>query len=69
MSRIRHGITDGKLPQRVCPVHGTQVIKIVKYGQLSYECGDHWGPWNEAIKVVPIPPEEFVLLDDKGRPV
>lgn len=49
----RRVITDGKLPQRRCPKCGTQVIKAVIHGQLSYECGSqHWGPWDDAIKKV-----------------
>lgn len=62
-------ITRNTLPQRVCPVHGTQVIKVIKNGRFSYECGNHWGPWDEAIKVVPVELSEFVLLNEKGDPV
>lgn len=43
-------ITDGKLPDRVCPVCGEQVLKVIRYGQLSYMCDLHWGPWDEAKK-------------------
>lgn len=49
-------VTDGKLPDRVCPHCGGQVIKIVRYGQLSYEClrpCANWGPWDEAHKKKP----------------
>jgi len=44
-------ITNGKLPDRVCPHCGGQVVKTVRYGQLSYEClrpCSNWGPWDEA---------------------
>lgn len=41
-------ITDGKLPERVCPICGMQVIKMVRGGQLSYACDTHWGPWDDA---------------------
>lgn len=58
MSKVkakRRVVTDGKLPERMCPSCGCQVLKIVKYGQLSYECTDlkdcrRWGPWDEAPK-------------------
>jgi hypothetical protein len=46
----RRVITNGKLPERNCPKCGYMVIKAVIYGQLSYECGQHWGPWDDAIK-------------------
>jgi len=39
------------LPDRVCPHCGGQVVKTVRYGQLSYEClrpCSNWGPWDEA---------------------
>lgn len=48
-------ITQGKKPQRVCPVCGKQVEKIIRYGQLSYTCRIHWGPWDEAVKKSAIP--------------
>lgn len=44
----RRILTSGKLPERVCPVCDAQVIKTVRHGQLSYECGQHWGPWDKA---------------------
>ena len=55
MSRDRQ-ITDGKLPERVCPECGSQVYKMLRHGQLSYACKDtpgkyscgRWGPWDES---------------------
>jgi hypothetical protein len=43
-------ITDGKLPQRKCPVCGMPVVKTIRYGQLSYECDMHRGPWDSAVR-------------------
>lgn len=51
MSKKRD-ITTNTLPQRVCPHCGAQVVKTMRYGQLSYECRTppcmHWGPWEDA---------------------
>lgn len=33
---------------RVCPVCGATVTKTMRYGQVSYDCGEHWGPWEES---------------------
>jgi len=49
----RREITNGKLPSRVCPVCKKQVYKCIMYRQLSYDCGQHWGPWDDAVKVQP----------------
>lgn len=46
-------ITDGKLPERVCPICRRQVRKAVIDSRLSYVCENpvqHWGPWDDAIK-------------------
>ena len=55
MSRDRKLITNGKLPQRVCPHCGGQVMKAVIHGQLSYECQNtqcrRFGPWDEAKRI------------------
>lgn len=52
MSKNRD-ITTNTLPQRICPHCGAQVIKTVRYGQLSYECRtdpcNRWGPWDESL--------------------
>ena len=45
-------VTRNTLPERVCPLCGAQVVKVVKMGQLSYQCNAHWGPWDEAKRKV-----------------
>lgn len=50
MSKKRYVVTTTKKPERICPECFEQVIKVVRMGQLSYECNKHWGPWDEAIK-------------------
>lgn len=50
MSRDRV-ITDGKLPERVCPDCGAQVVKDVRNGYLIYQCQrhpGHWDVWEDA---------------------
>jgi hypothetical protein len=45
-------ITDGKLPQRVCPDCGAQVLKAARDGYLIYQCTnapEHWDAWEDAI--------------------
>lgn len=44
-------ITMTKLPNRACPVCGEQVQKAIRYGQLSYICDLHWGPWDDATPI------------------
>lgn len=44
----RRQITTTTPPKRDCPVCGKPVVKVVMYGQLSYDCTVHWGPWDEA---------------------
>lgn len=41
-------ITRQVKPQRVCPICGEPIDKVIRYGQLSYQCKQHWGPWDEA---------------------
>lgn len=51
MSRNRT-LTNGKKPNADCPICAKPVVKAVMYGQLSYNCGTHWGPWDDRIKRV-----------------
>lgn len=50
----RRAVTTNTLPRRTCPHCGSQVLKVVRYSQLSYECTrlecGCWGPWDEATK-------------------
>ena len=54
MGKKKRDITTNTLPKRICPHCGAQVIKIMCYGQISYQCRTppclRWGPWEEAPK-------------------
>lgn len=48
-------ITNGKLPDRVCPTCGAQVKKEVRAGYLIYQCTkarSHWDDWEDAKRKV-----------------
>ncbi len=34
----------------LCPKCRGVVIQTMRYGQRSYDCGTHWGPWSERIR-------------------
>lgn len=37
------------LAQPLCPVCREPVVKATVWGQRSYSCSKHWGPWSKRI--------------------